>query len=599
MESSNASAPSELDAIVLQMAVTLGVALLCSWLYARYRKPVFGAWAATWGLYVMRLVAILAFIATGAQYEGLLYWHQVVTGWTGIGVLATSLIFSRRLRWRPVYLLALLFPPAWSYVAIYRLDQFLLAALPAVLFLSGATLWTGRVFLHYARRTRSPGARVLAFAFIAWGLHHLDYPFLRAYGGWAPWGYYLDIIFTLTVATGILLLVADELRSGVVALATLADDRAAVPEARRDGLLDGLLSRAVAVPAVAGAALYVEDAGGIVCQRGAGICREWTGSRPHPADSEVIHRATKGDRRAVLARGWTPPNHGAATAKQVRFAAVLPLENSNDSGTSALVIVSEDHDPFAALDADFLTALGRQVGSTLALADLNRQLAERGGDLERLSSRIVVQQEEERKRLSRDLHDEAAQLLSAVKIELMAVRGSLPESQADRIDDALALTDAGIRSIRAVIEGLRPSLLDDLGLVPAVRSLLTAFAERSGCKAHMTTPDDGILPALSSDAELAFFRVVQEGLSNVARHASATRVWVTFETTGDRVALAVEDDGRGIAPSASDYPALGIIGMRERLAALKGTLELTERSGGGAILRAELPVTRGEAGPSE
>lgn len=590
------SAASELDAIILQMAITFGVAMLCIWLFARYRKPVYGMWAATWALYVMRLVAIFAFLMTDARVAGLLYWHQVVTGWTGIGVLATALVFSRRLKWRRSWLLTLLFPPVWSYVAIYRLDNFHLAALPAVLFLSGATLWTGWVFWHYARRTKSAGARVLAIAFIAWGIHHLDYPFLRAYGAWTPWGYYLDIFFTLTVATGILLLVADELRSGVVALATLTAERAASPRAERETLLDGLLSRAVAIPAVAGAAVYAYDETGVICERGAGICRDWSGSRPGPSDAALLERAISGNRRAVLASGWTPPAGLNQSDYEVRFAAVLPVEDSARSGTGALVIVSEDHDPFAALDEEFLTALGRQVGSTLALSDLNRELVERGDELERLSARIIDQQEEERRRLARELHDEAAQLLSAVKIELTSVRGSLPASQADRIDDALTLTDAAIRSIRAVIEGLRPSLLDDLGLIPALRSLVTSFGERSGCEVHMTLPADATVPALSSEAELAFFRVVQEGLSNVARHAAAGNILVAIESSGDTVTLSVEDDGRGLSwPSPSAYPALGIIGMRERLSALGGKLELTQRESGGARLAATIPVVQNRA----
>ncbi len=588
--SSAADTASEPDAIILQMAITLGVAILCTWLFARYRKPVYGAWAVTWSLYVLRLIAILSFLLTGAEHPALLYWHQVVTGWTGIGLLATSLVFSRRLRWRKAYLLTLLFPPVWSYVAIYRLDQFLLAALPAVLFLSAATLWTGLVFWQYARRTHSAGAKVLAVSFAAWGIHHLDYPFLRAYGAWAPWGYYLDIIFTLAVATGILLLVADELRSGVVALSTLTMEQSATPSAQRRALLDGLMSRAVAIPAVSGAAVYARDSSGLVCEIGAGICGDWTRTRPAGADALLLERAMDGQPRAVLASRWIPPEQSRAREDAVRFAAVIPVHGVTASGAAALLVVSEDHDPFAALDENFLTALGHQVGSGLALSELNQTLLERGAELSQLSTRIVVQQEEERRKLSRELHDETAQLLSAVKIELGKIRDSLPAVQATRVDDALALTDAGIRSIRAVIEGLRPTLIDDLGLLPALRSLAGSFSQRSGCHVAISFPPDGI-PALSSDAELALYRVLQEALSNVARHSGADRVTVAIGTRNDLLELTVEDDGRGLsAQKISTYPALGIIGMRERLGALGGTLSLSQRAEGGAKLEAAIPL---------
>lgn len=583
---------TELDAIILQMAITLGVAILCTWLFARYRKPVYGAWATTWALYVMRLVAILAFLLTGAAHPVLLYWHQVITGWTGIGVLATALVFSRRLRWRKALMLTLLFPPVWSYIAIYRLDRFLLAALPAVIFLSAATLWTGMVFWQYARRTHSPGAKVLAVAFIAWGIHHLDYPFLRAYGAWAPWGYYLDIIFTLSVATGILLLVADELRSGVVALSTLTAEQATGSPAERTALLDGLLSRAVAIPAVSGAAIYGRDGNGLICERGAGICRQWTGTRPDESDAQFLERAMDGQPRAVLASSWTPPAERHGQPEDLRFAAVIPVHGLTPMGAAALVVVSEGHDPFAALDEDFLTALGRQVGSTLALSELNQKLVDRGAELSQLSARIVVQQEEERHKLSRELHDETAQLLSAVKIELGNLRESLPGSQGERVDDALALTDAGIRSIRAVIEGLRPTLLDDLGLIPALRSLAATFGARSGREVAVDFPADGV-PQLSPDAELAVYRVLQEALSNVARHSGAERVWVALSNRNSDMLLTVADDGRGPGlAGVPAYPALGIVGMRERVAALGGTLELRQRAEGGSILETSIPLAR-------
>jgi hypothetical protein len=134
------SARAELAAAFFQGAITLGLALLCTWLYRRYRKPYFGWWAVAWYLYVLRLGAIISFVLTAERYW--LYWHQVITGWTALALLWAALVFSQQLRWRRAYLAVVLFPPVWSYAAIYRLDNFLLAALPAVLFLSVATAWT-------------------------------------------------------------------------------------------------------------------------------------------------------------------------------------------------------------------------------------------------------------------------------------------------------------------------------------------------------------------------------------------------------------------------------------------------------------------------
>ena len=173
------------------------------------------------------------------QSEPWLYVHQVLTGWTALALLGAALAFSQQLAWRRRYLALVLFPPLWSYVAIYRLENFFLAAGPAVLFLSLATLWTGWAFWRYQRRTGSRAASFVAAVLVLWGLHHLDYPLLRARGAWNPWGYYLDIGFVLALGAGILLLVVEELRRGLATLSALSGDlqpaagRAARGRARR------------------------------------------------------------------------------------------------------------------------------------------------------------------------------------------------------------------------------------------------------------------------------------------------------------------------------------------------------------------------------
>ena len=149
-------AGAELAVSALQGAITLGLALLGAHLFRRYRRPWFGWFAAAWGIYVARLLCILSFLLSGNRVW--LYWHQVTTGWTALVLLWASLVFLRQPRAHPALLAVGLFPPLWSYLAIYQLDNFLWAALPAVLFLSGATLWTGWVFWRYQRTAGSSGA---------------------------------------------------------------------------------------------------------------------------------------------------------------------------------------------------------------------------------------------------------------------------------------------------------------------------------------------------------------------------------------------------------------------------------------------------------
>src|SRR3954462_16037011 len=270
----------ELDAALLQAAITAALALLCAFLYSRYRKPYFAWWAGAWGLYLLRIGAITSFLLSSQRVW--LYWHQVVTGWTALALLYAALVFSQQVRWRRWYLALVLFPPVWSYIAIYQLKHFLWAAGPMVLFLSFATLWTGWVFFRYRRRVASSGATLLAVAFGLWGLHHLGYSLLRALGSWAPWGYYLDILLALAVGAGILLLVLDDLRRGLSALSALSGDLQRA--GREQDVLDVLLARPLTLPAVSGTALYTADGESGKFVRGAGVCASWSnGSLPHSA----------------------------------------------------------------------------------------------------------------------------------------------------------------------------------------------------------------------------------------------------------------------------------------------------------------------------
>ncbi|MGE5231736.1 MAG: GAF domain-containing sensor histidine kinase [Deltaproteobacteria bacterium] len=579
---------SELAAALLQAAITAALAGLCGFLYQRYRKPYLGWWSAAWTLYLLRLAAIISFVLS--QQRAWLYWHQVVTGWTALTVLAAALVFSQGLRWRWGYLPLFLFPPVWSYVAIYRIDAFGWAAGPAVAFLSLATLWTGWVFLAYRRRVASSGAALLGGAFLLWGLHHLDYPFLRARGAWTPWGYYLDILFELAVGAGILLLVLDDLRRGLAALSALSGELQR--RGRERDVLDALLARQLTLPAVRGAAMYLQDEGGGRFVGGAGVCAGWTGAAPAGSGAGVLAQAVAAGRPQITAE-WTDPL--APQESPYPYAAVLPIFHGA-AVTGALVIVGDARDPFAALDEDFLVALGQQVGAALENADLYDRLQARTVELARLSARMVEQHEAERRRLSRELHDETSQVFSAVKMELGVLRDTAEPPVAARLDRALDLVDTGIRSIRAVTNDLRPSLLDDLGLLPALRSLVGEFAERSGIPTELSAP--AALPPLSGDAELALFRALQEALSNVSRHAGAHGVRVGISATAGEVALEVQDDGRGLPPGLGpeDFERnghMGLAGMRERIGALGGTVRVEGWREGGVRVAVRVPLAAG------
>jgi signal transduction histidine kinase len=211
---------------------------------------------------------------------------------------------------------------------------------------------------------------------------------------------------------------------------------------------------------------------------------------------------------------------------------------------------------------------------------------------------MIEQHEEERRRLSRELHDETAQVFSAVKMELGVLRGSVEPHQAARLDQVQELIDTGIRGIRNVTNDLRPSLLDDLGLLPALRSLVADFGARTGIRTGLAAPSS--LPQLSREAELALFRALQEALSNVLRHAQAGSVDVGISINADGVLLQVSDDGRGLPAGTTEESLargghMGLAGMRERITALGGTVSLRGQSGAGALLEVLVPAALRES----
>ena len=570
----------EREAAILQAAITIGLALLFALLYHRYRRPHFLWWCGAWLLYTVRIALIITFLVTESRTW--LYFHQVVTVWTAFAVLAAALSFERRQLWRPVYWVAAVLPLPWAWVTIYLLDSFLLAAILTVVLLSAATLWTGLVFLRFRRRTGSVSAGFVAGTLLLWGLHHLDYPLLRAQGLLAPWSYYIDSLLILALGVGVVLLVMEELQRGLRTLSTLSGDlhrsRAAA------GGAPMLLQHALGLAGVTGSALWSPDpapAGTI--SHGLGACESWPGTAPAGALAQGLRDAIRTRRPVLLAE-----SEGAPGGTRLPFAGLVPVTGTG-APKGVAVLVGASRAPFTALDEDFLLALGQQFGAALESADLDRRLKDRTAELERLSLTLIRQHEDQRHRLARELHDETAQVFSAMTLQLGLLREETGEKTEPRLDTLRSLVDTGMESIRRVADDLRPPVLDDLGLAAALHAVAADFGERSAIATRFDAA--GSLPPLGDDTELALFRVLQEALANVARHAEARSVAVELRGDPAGVSLAVSDDGRGFDPAASaDGGRMGLVGMQERMAAVGGRLVVDAAPGKGARLVAQVPA---------
>ncbi len=203
--------------------------------------------------------------------------------------------------------------------------------------------------------------------------------------------------------------------------------------------------------------------------------------------------------------------------------------------------------------------------------------------------RVVDAQELERSRLARELHDETGQALTSILLGLQAIRGADSEFETDRaVAEVRELIVQALQDVRRLAVELRPSALDDFGLSPAVERLAGTFEERTGIHTALESSlRGGRLPA---EIETVLYRVVQEALTNVVKHAGAERVSIVITQGDDGIRVVVEDDGRGFRPEEIHEDALGVVGMRERVALVGGTLDLESAPGAGTALVAYIPL---------
>lgn len=396
--------------------MTLALAAVHLGLWRQRREAFHASWSAAWALYAVRLAAISAFLVD--RREIWLFSHQAITLISAQLLCWAALQFLFGARWRRVYLGFPIGAVMWAAFAVFGIHDMALAGTSSAILLSAVTLGTGAIFWRQVRRNPSTGARVLAWAFTVWGLHHLDYPILRSQGSGLFYGVFVDVVCIVAVAVGVLAL--------------------------------------------------------------------------------VLH-----EQHATLAR--------------------------------------------------------------------------RASELEQLSQRLLRAQEEERRRIARELHDGVGQTLTAAKIGL-DLEG---RTEASRwVADALA-------QVRDLSELLQPRVLDELGLLPALRALAERITQQARIELRCELDETLVC---SPEHTFTFYRVAQEALTNVVRHADARHASMSLTRSGDWMRLALTDDGRGFAQGMK--PHLGLLGMRERLAAVGGRLTLDSTSQGTRLL-AEIPVEPG------
>jgi signal transduction histidine kinase len=287
---------------------------------------------------------------------------------------------------------------------------------------------------------------------------------------------------------------------------------------------------------------------------------------------------------------------GIVAAQAIRDRFFIPVVFLSAFAADAIIARAKLTEPYGYILKPFSE---RELHTVIEMALYKHQaeskLRENARQLRALSQRVLQAQETERRRVALELHDEIGQSLTAIKINLQSHQRFKDQTLEQVNTENLAMVETALQQVRRMALALRPSVLDDLGLLPALRWMSNQVATRSGFEVHFL-PEEAVVPGrLSPELESACFRIAQEALSNIARHAQATQVDVELSQNSDTLTLVVRDDGCGFDAAAMQSRALeggslGVLGMQERAMLVGGRLSIEAIPGNGCAVRLQCPL---------
>lgn len=317
-------------------------------------------------------------------------------------------------------------------------------------------------------------------------------------------------------------------------------------------------------------------------------------SEDHRGDPEQMNR--------MLYKEVMPRNQRLISAIEK-----VELWNQHEFGTSGAAMLQsfsryETHLSrllLIVLSSGLLLSIGSIVYITRQDREARRryaELLESRNALSRFPSSLLDAQEEERRSISRELHDEVGQSLGALLVDVGRLKATIPADNADaqeKLAQIKTTAENTVNAVRNIALLLRPSMLDDLGLIAAIEWQAREISRRSTMEVEVETPAGvSVSDSLAEDYKICIYRVTQEALNNAARHSGGRRAWVQLKQTAEHIAVTIRDDGHGF--DSHKTRGLGLLGMEERVRRLGGKLEITSHPGAnssqGTVLRAELPL---------
>lgn len=293
-----------------------------------------------------------------------------------------------------------------------------------------------------------------------------------------------------------------------------------------------------------------------------------------------------------LLNGQVVPKRAAAILVSEELQALNRAAFIQQQAAIAAIHRAAERQTWLGLGLALAVTLGIALLATLYTGRLETRLRNQSESLQRLSSKMVTVQEVQRRHIARELHDEVGQALTAIKVDLAVAERSLdPKGEpATLLASAQSIADVALQSVRDLSHLLHPALLDDLGLPAAVEWYVRSFERRHHIKVDFRPFE--MADRLTPEIEIAAYRIVQEALTNVAKHALASTCRVTMRRARGVVEMHIDDDGTGFEIlQDTDKRGLGLISMRERAAELNGTVTVTSRRGVGTRVHVVLPAT--------
>ena len=285
----------------------------------------------------------------------------------------------------------------------------------------------------------------------------------------------------------------------------------------------------------------------------------------------------------------------------VSHAVGVPLIVKEQVGGSLVLSIRTESFPFTERDLSLISIVAGQLSMAIENATLYQEVQDRDALRGELLNQVVSAQEHERQRIARELHDGTGQMLTALGLGLAAANENIqanPELAFKQLTELRALNTQALQEVHDVIADLRPSVLDNLGLAPALRSQIQALEARAGIHAIFTVT--GERRRLHSDIETIIFRIAQEGLTNIVKHAEATIVDLCLDYNHDSLELIIQDDGVGfeaesaLQPGVKERHAWGLLGMQERVALVGGSCEINSHPGAGTVIYVTIPLVSGQ-----